>query len=280
MLVAAFIHASWNYFAKRTGGGAAFIWLFTAVSALFYTPLAVIIFWQTRPELNLINVVFILGTAVLHIAYFVTLQRGYRVGDLSLVYPLARGTGPFLATLAAIIFFSERPSTLALIGAGFTVTSVFWFAGGTQLFLKQSADSAIAIRYGLTVGLLIASYTLWDKYAVAILLIPPLFYDWASNVLRATLLSPVAVRQWDEVKMHWQRHRLEVFVVAILSPLSYILILSALQFSPVSYIAPAREISILIGAIMGASLLKEGDVKRRIGAALLMVIGVILLAIG
>ncbi len=112
------------------------------------------------------------------------------------------------------------------------------------------------------------------------LLIPPLILDWASSLGRAALLAPVAFRNWPAVKLHWRRHRRETLIVAALNPLSYILILTALTFSPVSYIAPAREVSILIGAALGAKFLKEGDVTRRLAAASLMVLGVVALALG
>lgn len=268
-------------FAKRASGGAAFVWLFSVGTTILYAPVSAFVFFQQRPELSFWAIVFIVGSGLLHIAYFVTLQRGYNVGDLSLIYPLARGTGPFLSTLLAILILKERPSALALAGAALIILSVFLLAGGTRLFQpRQSLKSRTAIRYGLMTGFLIAIYTLWDSYAVAVLLIPPIIFDWSSNLLRSLALTPTAVSNWSQVKHHWQKHKLELFMVALLSPLSYILVLTALSFSPVSYIAPARELSILIGAIMGASLLKEGDAKRRLFAAFLIVLGVIFLALG
>ncbi len=268
-------------FAKRAGGGAAFVWLFSVCTSLLYAPVAAFVFYQQRPELGFWAFIFIAGSGLLHIAYFVTLQRGYSVGDLSLIYPLARGTGPFLSTLLAILIFKERPTALALAGAALIIFSVFLLAGGTRLFqASQSLKTRTAIRYGLMTGFLISIYTLWDSYAVAVLLIPPIIFDWSSNLLRSLALTPTAVNNWAQVKQHWQTHKLELFMVALLSPLSYILVLTALSFSPVSYIAPARELSILIGAIMGASLLKEGDAKRRLFAAFLIVLGVVFLALG
>ncbi len=281
VISSAFIHATWNLFAKRAGGGAAFVWLFSVATTLLYAPVAAFIYYQSHPELGVLAFVFIFGTALLHITYFVTLQRAYSLGDLSLIYPLARGTGPFLSTLLAILIFKERPTALALAGAALIVFSVFLLAGGTRLFQAgQSLKTRTAIRYGLIIGLVIAIYTLWDSYAVAVLLIPPIIFDWASNLLRSVALTPNAIKNWAQVKQHWQNHKLELFMVALLSPLSYILVLTALSFSPVSYIAPARELSILIGAIMGASLLKEADAKRRLFAAFLIVLGVIFLALG
>ncbi|MEM6428412.1 MAG: DMT family transporter [Deinococcota bacterium] len=281
VVAAAFAHASWNLFAKKVGGGAAFVWLFGALSACIYAPLALGVIFIQKPTISPLGFVFILGSGVLHLAYFLLLQRGYKVGDLSLVYPLARGTGPMLSTVLAIIIFTERPSPLALCGAALVIVSVFLLAGGRRLLHRTlSPQGKTAIMFGLLTGVLIASYTLWDKHAVSVLLIPPLVFDWSMNVVRVILLAPVALKNWTDVTHHWQHHRREALLVATLSSLAYILVLTALTFSPVSYIAPAREISILIGAVMGATFLKEGDVKRRLAAASLMVLGVIALAFG
>ena len=82
------------------------------------------------------------------------------------------------------------------------------------------------------------------------------------------------------VRAEWQAHRREALVVAVLSPLAYILVLTALVFTPVSYVAPAREIGILIGVIFGARLLAEGHARRRLLAAGAMVLGIVALALG
>uniref|UniRef100_A0A831TKA8 EamA family transporter n=1 Tax=Thermorudis peleae TaxID=1382356 RepID=A0A831TKA8_9BACT len=279
ILAAAFCHATWNLLAKRVGSGAPFVWLFGTLGALIYGPLAIgIILWQ-RPELGLPQLVFIVGSALLHIAYFLLLQQGYRVGDLSLVYPLARGTGPMLSTLGAIALFGERPSPLALAGAALIIGSIFLLTGGARLLRRPlSADGAVV--FGLLTGTLIATYTLWDKHAVSALLIPPVVLDWSTAVARSLLLTPIAARRWDEVQALWRDHRLPVLGVAILTPLAYILVLTAMRFTPVSYVAPAREISILIGTAMGAHLLDEGDAHRRLLAASGMVLGIIALALG
>jgi drug/metabolite transporter (DMT)-like permease len=123
-------------------------------------------------------------------------------------------------------------------------------------------------------------YTLWDKYAVSTLLIPPLLQDFCTTLGRVLLLGPIAFRKRVEVRQEWRIHRKEAIGVALLCPLSYIMVLTALVTTPVSYIAPAREVSILIGALMGSRLLAEGDAKRRLPAAAAIVVGVMALALG
>jgi uncharacterized membrane protein len=127
---------------------------------------------------------------------------------------------------------------------------------------------------------MIAAYTLWDKYAVSALLIPPILLIWANNLVRAVLLSPIAVRSWGTVRAEWRAHRTEALGVAVFGPLSYILILTAMVFSPVSYIAPAREISILFGTALGLRLLAEEQAARRMVGGTAVVLGVVALALG
>ncbi len=280
VLTAAFLHAAWNLLAKRAGGGLAFTWLFGLLSALLYAPLGLGLWWRSTVELGWLELSFVAGSALIHLAYFLSLQRGYRAGDLSLVYPLARGSGPMLATLGAVVLFGERPSPLALSGAALIIASVFAMTGGVRRFSGLARQAKVAVGYGLMTGLFIASYTLWDAYAVAALLIPPLLYTWLSELMRVLFITPQAVRRWPQVAAHWRQHKLELFGVAVLSPLSYILVLSAFVFTPVSYLAPAREVSILIGALLGARLLAEGDARRRLVAASGMVLGIVALALG
>jgi drug/metabolite transporter (DMT)-like permease len=244
---------------------------------VIYAPLAVVVVLVVAPHLGPAQYLFMFGSGILHLGYFVLLQRGYAVGDLSLVYPLARGTGPLLATAAAIVLFGERPSLLVIFGIALITTGVFVLTseGGSLRFSIGSG-----VFYGLMTGVFIAAYTIWDKQAVSVLLVPPVLQSWATTIVTTLLLTPVAMGNGKKIKALWRDHKPEVLGVGILSPLSYILVLTALVFTPVSYVAPAREISILIGAAMGSRLLSEGDSTRRLIAAGAMVIGVIALALG
>jgi drug/metabolite transporter (DMT)-like permease len=277
VLTAAVIHASWNVLIKRVGGGIPFIWLFDAGSTIIYAPLlAGWLLWQ-HPVIGELAPVFILGTGVLHIAYFIFLQRGYRTGDLSLVYPLARGTGPLLATAIAISLFGERPSRIALTGALLVAGSVALIAGGAR---RAGADARKAALYGLLTGVTIAMYTLWDKQAVSRAAVPPLLLLWGSTAIRLFLLTPIAIRRGPAIRHHWEKHRWELLGVAALGPLSYLLVLTALVTTPVSYVAPTREVSVIFGAYLGSRLLSEAQATRRLVAAVGMAVGIIALAVG
>lgn len=279
LVISALTHATWNLLAKRTNSGAAFVWLFNTLATVIYTLPAIAVLVVQRPQLGMIQLLWMLGSAILQLAYFLVLQRGYRTGDLSLVYPLARGTGPLLSTTAAIALLGERPTLIALTGAVCIGLGVFILTGDPRQI--RSLSGRWAVVYGLITGGLIAAYTLWDKYAVSTLMIPPVVLYYGDLLGQVGLLTPLALRDWQTVASLWRTYRLEAFGIAFLSPLSYVLVLTALVFTRVSYVAPTREISILIGVAMGNRLLAaEGDAKRRLLAAGVMLLGVVALAVG
>ncbi len=174
VLIAALIHASWNLLAKQIGGGAAFVWMTATAGALIFIPVNLVLGTVQQVTWGWQVLLFTVGSGVIQTLYFVTLQRGYKVGDLSLVYPLARGTGPFFATIAAILLLGERPTPLALTGALLVVVGVFVISSTAP---RTGANARWAVGFGLLTGVFIACYTIWDKVAVSALLIPPLLLD-------------------------------------------------------------------------------------------------------
>lgn len=280
VLIAALTHATWNFAAKKAGGGLPFVWLSCCLNLALYVPVVTAYWLWRHPVLPAGAVPVVIGSGILKGAYALLLQRGYRTGDFSLIYPLARGTGPLLSTLAAVFFLGERPTALALGGGLVIVGSVFYLTGGTSLFRQGRAHLRNAILYGLASGTCIAGYTVWDQHAVSQLALPPLLYDFGTATTMFLLLAPFAAGRTAEVAREWREHRHHAFVIAILGPVGYVLILTAMSFTPVSYIAPAREISIVIGAFFGAKLLKEGDSRRRLIAATGVTTGIIALALG
>ena len=278
VLVAAFTHAGWNYLLKRSGGGVGFVWLFAAISALLYAPVALGTFLWLQPALGWTHIAVAAASAGLHTVYYLLLDRGYRHGDLSLVYPIARATGPLLTVVMAMLLLGERPAPLALAGALLISTGGLFLTGDPRALRRKGMEHAVMIA--LATGVSIAAYTVVDKTAVAILMTPPILQDWMTNVGRVALMTPLLRTRSGLVRAAWCEHRGDVLAVAVLCPLSYILVLTAMQFTLVSYVAPAREVSILIAAFLGARLLSEGDARRRGIAAVLMTVGVVALALG
>ncbi|MCB9456268.1 MAG: EamA family transporter [Anaerolineaceae bacterium] len=278
VLGSALLHATWNWLAKRATGGLLFVWVFSALSTLIYLPVIVLTILALRPHIGTVEIALLLGSSTLHIGYFFLLNRGYQVGDLSLVYPLSRGTGPVLAALGAVALFGERPSSLAFVGIALVTSGVFILTGDVRALRRNGALTAVV--YGLLTGLVIAMYTLWDKLIVSGLLLPPLLLIWVSSLTRTITLAPYALRHRSTIISLWRRYRKEALGIAVLDTLSYILFLVALTFSPVSYLSPARQISILLGAFLGVKMLAESDARRRFIAAGVMLLGLVALALG
>lgn len=269
VLGAAVAHAGWNLFAKRVpDGGALFVWLGAVCGVVFLLPIAVVIVIQDGMAASWWVAFCVSGT--IHLGYFVLLQRGYRAGDLSVVYPLARGTGPLLSVVAAVWLLGERPGIVALVGAAGVVAGVFVIGG-----LKTGGGAG----YGLATGALIATYTLWDAHAVTALATPPILLMCGSAVVESVLLAPYAMARWDAVARIWRDHRTPVLVVAILSPLAYVLVLFAMRLAPVSLVAPARELSIVIASLGAWLLLGEPNPLRRLTGAVIVLAGVAAIAV-
>src|SRR6185503_999651 len=139
VLIAAVLHATWNLCAKRAGGGLPFVWLVGAVICTVYIPVLVGYWIWRQPTLSWKDVAWIAGSGVLKTGYSLFLQRGYRTGDFSLIYPLARGTGPLLSTFGAVAIMGERPTPLAIAGGFVIIAAVFVLTDGTRLYQEGRA---------------------------------------------------------------------------------------------------------------------------------------------
>jgi drug/metabolite transporter (DMT)-like permease len=279
VMTSALTHATWNFLAKRVSGDITFVWLFNTIGTLVYFPLAVVVFVTQRPIIGAQQLVFLVVSTLLHLVYYFLLTRGYRVGDLSLVYPLARGSGPLLSTLGAILLLAERPPPLVVAGSLLIGFGIFIIAGNP--FSVRRSNAVPAIIYGLLTGLAVATYTLWDKQAVSVMGIPPLILTWFGTMSLAAVVTPYTWRYRHQVRAIWRDFRREAIGIGVLDSLGYILFLIALSLdstsNPVSNLAPLRQVSILIGAFLGARALSEGESRRRLTAALVIVAGVALL---
>lgn len=276
VLAAALCHAGWNFLVKRINGGPELLWLFSAISSLLYLPLALWIVIVARPPLGPAQILFMAGSTVLHLGYFALLQAGYRRGDLSLVYPVARATGPILSTLFAVAVLGERLSARMALGGGVIVLGILMLTGPRG----GAGRAAASVPFGLAIGVLIGCYTVWDAHAVAALMVPPLLIDYVSGLGRVVVLAPLALRRRDRVIGLWRAHRAAVIGVAVLAPLAYILVLEALTFTPVAYVAPLREVSVILSVLAGSLLLGEGQLRRRLGWSFVVLAGMALLMTG
>jgi drug/metabolite transporter (DMT)-like permease len=279
VLTAAVLHASWNLLAKKTKGKIPFIWLQYIASNILYLPF---LFFQTNRGHTIFSeslLWFSLTSAVLHLGYFIVLQKGYRSADLSVVYPLARGSAPLVSFVAAILFLHEQLKLSSVTGLFLIIAGVLIITG---LSFKKENNRKImtGIIYGVLTGLFIALYTFNDAVAVKRYAVSPLILTIATNFFCAVLLLPFVLPKKDELKREIRMHKWIIFAVALLSPAAYILVLEALKYAPLTVVAPARETSILLGVFMGSSLLNEKDGRRRLVASVLILGGIIALSFG
>ncbi len=286
VILAGLIHALWNIAAKKAGGDVRFAGLTALIMAVLWAPVGLYVGWDIVPHWGRIEWLFICLSGALHVLYFIVLLRGYRKADLTVVYPLARGSGPLLSSTIAILFFNEHLSVLGTVGIFAVVAGVFLIAGGPKLIhsLRQStveSDRQIRIKrgifYGIFTGVFIAAYTVLDGYAVKILVLSPILVDYFGNFARIAFLMPAMLRDRQQTLLSWKKEWKYALVVGGISPVSYVLVLYAMQMAPLSHVAPAREVSMLFAAIIGGHLLDEGDRLQRVLGALCIAAGVIAL---
>jgi drug/metabolite transporter (DMT)-like permease len=283
VLIAALLHATWNLVAKRSGGDHRFAFLGALATGVLWAPVAWWFGAEELPRWGTTEWAIVSVSAFVHVVYYLTLLRGYREADLTVVYPVARGSGPLVTVLAAVLLLGEALNWISGLGVLAVCAGVFLIAGGPA-FLRGTHDPAqrARIRAGLAwggaTGVLIAAYSVIDGYAIKVLLMGPVLFDYVCNLLRIPLQAPLVWRERHTlpgiVRAQWKA----VLTVGALGPLAYTLVLYAVQMAPLSHVAPAREVSMLFAALIGGRLLGEDDRAARIAGACCIAAGVIALA--
>jgi drug/metabolite transporter (DMT)-like permease len=277
---AAIAHATWNIAMKRAGtSGTPFIAATLVAGVVLFAPVGVSAL-VLAPPTALAFAPLVLGSAALQLAYFLLLQRGYRLADVGVVYPLARGTGPLLSVIGAVLLLGERPGPIVLAGAALVVAGVVVIGlagarpgspGSDDAALRQADTNARrwrGIRYGAAVGVVIAAYSLWDAAAVTRAGLEPVGYYWASMVVQLAVLLPLALRERGALARTVREHPVAIGLVGVLSPLAYVAVLAAYTLAPV------------LIALAGWLLLREPHPVRRLLGSVVVLAGIALLASG
>lgn len=277
VLVAAVLHVAWNALARRARHSLCFLWTAQALSALLLLPFALA---RLGAEgLPAAALPFVAATAVLHALYFYALSRSYAAGALSLVYPVARGLGVALVPVLALLALDERPSALGALGIGLVVTGILalhavgpgWEHRRAGL-LAGGAGTGWAVATGLT----IAVYSLVDKAGVGHL--HPLSYVTLMGLGVTALLWPT-VRASGALAAEWAANRRPILLAATMTLTAYLLVLFAFRLSKASYVVAAREVSIVLSAVVGSVWLKEGALAPRLLASAVVLAGVACVAL-
>lgn len=272
VLCSAIIHAGWNFLSKRAGGDLAVLTLGAAVAGTVSIPLA-LPFLPSAETLRA-GAPYMLATVCVHFFYFSALGRAYEHGDISAVYPVARGAGVALTGLLAMLLLGDLITVLG--GAGILAVTV----GALLIRSNGTGDKrhTHAMLMALGVSVMIVAYSLIDKVAMGIL--HPTVYNAALFGGSAVLLSSfLAWREPGRLRATWARHRTAILTIGIGQVASYLILLFALRLSQVSYVVAARELSVVVGALLGVRLLGERmDQKKALGIAII-VTGLVLVKI-
>jgi drug/metabolite transporter (DMT)-like permease len=271
--------------AKKAGGDARFTFFSGAIMFVVWSPLCIWLGWHVVPTWGWREWSLMAVSGLVHWLYFVCLLTGYRKSDLTIVYPMARGSGPLLSSGVAVVVFGEQLSALGTLGIAGVVIGVFLIAGGPALW-SAAHDPAkkervvAGVFWGLLTGTLIACYTVLDAWAVKVLAISPILFDYWCNILRMPYAAIPVLRDMPEAKRLWRLQWKHAAVVGVFSPIAYVCVLYAVLIAPVSHVAPAREVSMLFAALIGGHLLGEGDRMLRVLGAACIAVGVMALALG
>jgi drug/metabolite transporter (DMT)-like permease len=296
ILVAALIHATWNLLAKKTGGDVRFALVSQVAVALVWAPVGLWFAWREVGAWGPLQWALVVASGAIHVVYFVTLLRGYRLADLSVVYPLARGTGPLLTAIVATLLLGESLGLRGWVGVLGVVLGIVLISGGPALWHALRAGNGAqvddtdghlgrlraGVGYGLLTGMCIAAYTVVDGYAVKRAGMSPVSVDYLGNMVRVplTLLWILALGRREPLPLagYWRSTWKPALLIATISPVAYVLVLYAATMAPLSHVAPAREVSMLFAALMGGTLLRERDAGLRLLGACSIAAGVVALA--
>jgi len=280
VLASAVCHASWNFLLKRSDHKVAFLGSAGVIGALTLLGPAVAV--AAVNGIGTAGIALGCVTACLHGVYGLSLARGYRLGDLSSVYPVSRGMGLALIPLAAALLLDEEVSAAAVLGIVMIAVGVYALhlepRAVRDLAAPLRALNRPAGRTALLTGVLIATYSLWDKNALDEL--SPVVLNQFAMTGHALITTAVALRQNpNDVRFEWRSRGWSIVAAGVLIQLAYLLVLAALETSRVSYIAPSREVGIVFGAALGVVFLGEGFGLWRVWASLAIVAGVVVLAV-
>ena len=272
-------HATWNLLLKRARRQEVFVWWLAAFSVVGTLPVAVIVALRTTFEP--VGIWFIVISALLHIGYFLFLGRSLARGDLSLVYPIARGFGPGLVPVLAVLVLGETVPVLGWVGIACIVAGIYvmaWWDHLRQFGMRPMGLPGLnGVRYAMLTGLCIALYTIVDKRGVSY--VSPFLYLYLMTCGVALGMLPYIIRNYGftGVVEEWKSGGWRIPVASGLVYLAYGLVLTAMQIAEASYVAPAREIGLLFGVAMGAIVLKERVTRGRLAGASVLVSGLVLI---
>lgn len=258
VLTAALVHATWNYFLKKANATRPFWWLVYIITAIITVPALFLYDPDSLKNITPIGWLVIALSAPIHVIYGQVLQIGYKKSDYSIVYPTARGTGPLITVLSAVLILGDRPSFWGWIGIILILGAIVLLAMPQKTDKNtQSLRIRSGIFWGALTGCFIAGYSFCDAWAVQQTTgLTPMSFYFPSIAVRALVFAPFII-----MHANWKKESKEILttprlqkalaVVTVGSPLAYILVLYAMTMAPLAYVAPSREVGMMIGVVLG-----------------------------
>jgi len=278
VLAAAVLHSVWNALAKRARDQVAFLWFAQTLSTVLLAPfwLGMLVVDGFPPS----ALPFVVATIILHALYFFTLGNAYRLGEFSLVYPIARGLGVALVPILALFVFNERLSPLGTTGVTLVVVGIIGLhltPGSLKQIGARGTRLSAGTWWAVLTGLLIGTYSLVDKAGVARL--HPVPYIGLLGLGVSVALLPAVRARGEALRREWAVNRRALVVASTMTLTGYLLVLFAYRLSKVGYVVAARELSIVFSAIIGSLWFGEGRLGPRLLGALVILAGVACVAL-
>jgi drug/metabolite transporter (DMT)-like permease len=272
VLLSATVHAGWNFAAKRAAGNLGALWLGLCLAAVLSWPWALLVYQSER--LTLAGLPSMVATGLLHAGYFGLLARAYAVGEISLVYPVARGTGVAGTAIIAAAWLQESLSLQGLAG----IAAIGVGTGLVGFNKRYDQDEGTGYWHALLVGATITSYSIIDKLAVG--RVHPVISISGMFSLAALLLAPSVLGRQRAACWYAYRHlKMAICLIGVGSICTYLLILFPFRLGPVSSMVAAREFAVVIGALGGFLILKERVTCRKVLSIAAITLGLVLVKI-
>jgi uncharacterized membrane protein len=272
VLFSAFCHATWNFAARKAAGNLMAVWLglWLGCAVMLPNAIGIIIHSGIRETAQLQGIFCIIATGLIHTVYFRLLAAGYEAGEISLVYPIARGSGIALTAILAGLLLREQLTLLGSIGIGLVCLGIISLSTGTH----KRADDTKAIRLALCIGASIVAYSLVDKIGVSY--INPVVYICSMFLIAGVALTPMLIRRYRGALGKEARQNIGyALIIGIGSVGTYLIILFAFTMGPVNYIVAVREFAVVLGALAGIIFLKERFTLAKALAICVIVIGIL-----
>ncbi len=279
VLVSAVIHAWREMITKKAHDKQIFVWLFCVVAVIILFP--ILLYEGVEGRVTGTALLIALGASVIHSLYWYFMSRAYEAGDLSQVYPIMRSS-PALIFVLSVVFLGEQVSALAVLGV-VTILAGIYTINMKRLTPKGLLEPLKALkerhtRFAILTALAVTAYSIQDKLVVQ--RIDPFLYNYLLILFPTLIWTPFILKTKSAAAIvrEWKRSPRDIVINAVIAALSYSLILKALTFERVSYITSLRQVSIVVGVLLGGHLLKEKHKWIRLCAAGLILAGTAMIA--